>query len=63
MEWINELVSLVVGLVGGYALKVIVDKRRSQIRQRDVSANASDKSTVQAGNIVGGDMAGRDLRK
>lgn len=63
MEWIGETVSFIVGVLAGYTLKVVVDKRRLSPEQRDVTADASEGSTIQIGNAAGGDMAGRDIKK
>ena len=51
MQHLTEVLTFVVGLVSGYALKVAVDYR-------------STKSNVtQKRNRVIGDMAGRDINK
>ncbi len=50
MEYLSEIVSFMVGAVtGGLAVKLYVDK--------------STSSASQSGNKVGGDMAGRDIKK
>lgn len=48
MEYIREIVSFIVGAIaGGFAMKI----------------HSSRKSVNQSHNIVGGDMAGRDIKK
>ncbi len=50
MEYLSEIISFLVGAVtGGFVVRLYVDKSTS---------NAS-----QSGNKVGGDMAGRDIKK
>lgn len=61
--WAGEIISFALGVLGGYTLKVVVDKRRLSPQQRDVKAEASEGSTIQTGNVVRGDMAGRDVKK
>jgi hypothetical protein len=49
MEYLSEILSFIVGLLGGWTLKIIVDK--------------SKNSTKIQANSVGGDLAGRDIHK
>jgi hypothetical protein len=50
MEYLNEIISFVVGAItGGLAMKLYVDR--------------STSTPSQSGNAVGGDMAGRDINK
>jgi hypothetical protein len=48
-QYLPEILSFLGGLLGGWTLKVIVDK--------------SKNTTVISGNKAGGDIAGRDLNK
>lgn len=51
MEYIKEIISFIVGAIsGGLTVKWY-------------SSRTSQKITNQSGNIVGGDFAGRDLKK
>ena len=50
MEFLSEIVSFLAGLVSGFALKVVIDRRKSS-------------TTIQAANRAGGDIAGRDIHK
>ena len=49
MEYLPQILSFLGGLLSGWTLKVIVDK--------------SKNSTTVSGNVAGGDIAGRDIRK
>lgn len=49
MEHLSEILSFLGGLLGGWTLKVIVDK--------------SKNSTTIKGNVAGGDIAGRDVNR
>jgi hypothetical protein len=50
MEYLSEIISFVVGtFAGGLAVKLYIDR--------------STSSASQSGNTVGGDMAGRDIKK
>ncbi len=49
MEHLPEILSFLGGLVAGWTLKIMVDK--------------SNNSTTIRGNIAGGDIAGRDVKK
>ena len=49
MQYLPELLSFLGGLLGGWTLKVLVDK--------------SKNSTTITGNKAGGDIAGRDVNK
>jgi hypothetical protein len=49
MEYLSQILSFLGGLFAGWTLKVIIDKSKN-------SANLS-------GNIAGGDIAGRDIKK
>jgi len=50
MEYLSEIISFVVGAItGGLAVKLYVDR--------------STSTASQSGNRVGGDMAGRDIKK
>lgn len=49
MEYISEILSFLLGLSTGWALKIIIDK--------------SKNSTTIQGNKAGGDIAGRDIKK
>ena len=60
-EIIIPLLTFAAGLVGGYTLKIVVDARRNTTT---VTSDQSDRQRVtQRGNLVGGDMAGRDVNK
>ena len=51
MAYLTEILSFIAGIVaGGLAMKFHYTR-------------ASHKTTTQAGNFVGGDMAGRDISK
>lgn len=54
MDWIGEIISFVVGLASGFTLKVAIDQRTVKV---------SNTGPVQSGNRVGGDLAGRDIKK
>ena len=49
LPWLSEVLSFLAGALVGYTVKVSVDARRSKV--------------AQEGNVVGGDMAGRDIKK
>jgi hypothetical protein len=49
MQYMPEILSFLGGLLGGWTLKVLVDK--------------SKNSTTITGNKAGGDIAGRDVKK
>lgn len=49
MEYLPQILSFLGGIFAGWTLKVIVDK--------------SKNSTIVSGNIAGGDIAGRDIKK
>lgn len=49
MEYLPQILSFLGGLFAGWTLKVIVDK--------------SKNSTTVSGNMAGGDIAGRDIKK
>jgi len=49
MEYLPQVLSFLGGLLAGWTIKVIVDK--------------SKNSTTISKNKVGGDVAGRDMRK
>ncbi len=49
MQYLPEILSFLAGLLGGWTLKVMIDK--------------SKNSTTISDNNVGGDVAGRDLNK
>lgn len=50
MEYLSEIVSFIVGAVtGGFAVKLYIDRSTSK--------------PAQSGNVVGGDLAGRDIKK
>lgn len=62
MDWFSTIIGFLAGLGTGYSLKIAVDSRKSK---RHATAEASDNgtATVQSENKVGGDMAGRDIKK
>jgi hypothetical protein len=49
MEYLTPILSFLAGILGGWTLKVWVDRSRN--------------TTVIQRNKVGGDMAGRDINK
>jgi hypothetical protein len=49
MEYLPQILSFLGGLLAGWTLKVIVDK--------------SKNTTTVSGNVVGRDIAGRDISK
>jgi hypothetical protein len=49
MQYLPEILSFLAGLLGGWTLKVMIDK--------------SKNSTKISGNRAGGDIAGRDINK
>jgi len=49
MEYLTEILSFLGGLISGITLKIIIDRSKT--------------STIQKNNVVGGDMAGRDINK
>ena len=49
MEYLSQILSFLVGLAAGWTIRIYVSNR---------SGNSN-----QSGNKVGGDMAGRDIRK
>jgi uncharacterized membrane protein len=50
MEYLSQVISFLVGAIaGGVAVKLYIDR--------------STNKPSQSGNVVGGDMAGRDIRK
>ncbi len=50
MHYLTEIISFIVGAVtGGFAVKMYIDRSTSK--------------PSQGGNVVGGDMAGRDITK
>lgn len=49
MEYLPQILSFLGGLLAGWTIKVIVDR--------------SKNSTTVRGNIAGGDIAGRDIKK
>lgn len=53
-DMLSEVLSFLAGLLSGFSIKVVIDKRRT---------DKSTTSTTQTGNIVQGDQAGRDIRK
>lgn len=53
LQYIPEAVSWLVGVVMGYGLKVVVNRRH----------DASAMSSTQTQNVVGRDQAGRDIRR
>jgi len=55
MEFITHLMSFLVGMIGGYVLKVVIDVK--------IGKDQSTTETKQEGNIVAGDQAGRDIKK
>jgi hypothetical protein len=51
MEYISEIISFIVGAIsGGFAVNIY-------------SVRKSYRVSKQVGNFVGGDMAGRDIKK
>jgi hypothetical protein len=50
MEYLSQILSFIVGAItGGVAVKLYIDR--------------STNKPLQSGNVVGGDMAGRDIKK
>ena len=49
MEYLPQILSFIGGLFAGWTLKVVMDK--------------SKNSTNISGNVAGGDIAGRDIKK
>ena len=50
MEHLSEILSFLGGLLAGWTLKIVIDR-------------SSKNKVDQTGNKVGGDMAGRDIKK
>jgi hypothetical protein len=51
LEYLSEIISFVVGAIaGGFAVSIY-------------SVRIQQKSSNQSGNLVGGDLAGRDIKK
>lgn len=61
IQYVGEVVSFIVGAVCGYGIKVLIDTRKSRIS--GVRSTSGSHSVNQAGNIVGGDQAARDIKK
>jgi hypothetical protein len=53
MDWLPAVLSFLAGVLAGFTLRIQIEKRSS----RDSSGS------VQVGNRVGGDQAGRDIKK
>jgi hypothetical protein len=51
---LSDLLSALVGLLAGYGLKVVVDRRIT---------DKSRASVNQSGSVVGGDQVGRDINE
>lgn len=60
-EWIGEIISFVVGAGAGSLITYSVVSSKAD--RGGTAASQSGDGTQQAGNKVGGDMAGRDIRK
>lgn len=60
-EWISEIISFFVGTVAGWAVTISV--MRNKADRGGTAASQSGKGVQQTGNIVDGDMAGRDVKK
>jgi len=50
--WFSEALSFITGMLAGFGLKVVIDRRR---------VDRSVATTAQQGNTVGGHQAGRDV--
>jgi hypothetical protein len=60
-QHLGEVVSFIVGAICGYGIKIILDSRKSRIS--GVRTTSGSHSVNQAGNVVGGDQAARDIKK
>jgi len=51
MEYISKIICAILGFLGGFFLKVILDKSRNSVVQKDIAANKvigrDDNSTVK----------------
>ncbi len=59
--WISEAIAFLLGGALGYVLRVAVAK--SQADRGGIATSQAGDGTQQTGNIAGGDIAGRDVRK
>lgn len=62
MDWGSAIGGFIVGLTSGYVVKVAIDARRST-KISQTQAKDSQGVAYQAGNLAGGDLAGRDVNK
>lgn len=60
MDWV-AVGSFVAGLIGGYAIKAVVDIRSGKSAGR-AKATATDNSIAQSGNVAGGHIAGGSIK-
>jgi hypothetical protein len=60
-QYLSEVISFVLGAVCGYGIKILFDSRKSRIS--GVRTTSGSHSVNQAGNIVGGDQAARDIKR
>ena len=61
LEIFTHIITLLAGLAGGFALKVVIDAKKVQTTSTAHSPN-SQGVVNQTGNTVGGHMAGRDVK-
>lgn len=60
-EWIGEVISFLVGAAAGSLVTFTVT--RNTAKRGGTAASQSGNGTQQVGNTVGGDMAGKDVKK
>jgi len=58
MDWL-ALGTFIAGFFGGYSVKAVLNLRSNR---SSGSAEASDSSVAQSGNVAGGNIAGRDVK-
>ena len=62
MDWANFIEGLVAGCAGGVTFKTVIDIRRTKKSVRS-TVDTSMGNVTQRDNVVGGDIAGRDINK
>lgn len=60
-QWITEIVAFLLGGIGGYVIRIVVVRSRAD--RGGIAASQTGDGVQQIGNVAGGDIAGRDVRK